>query len=57
MMLGSTPYLLVDVEYDFPASILFLSACDLVHLFWGCGLDWVRVRVVSARGQAVMAGP
>lgn len=57
MMLGSTPYLLVAAEWAFSVSALFLSACDLVHSFWGCGLDWVRVRVVSARGQAVRAGP
>ena len=52
-----TPYLLVDAEWAFSVSALFLSACGPVHLCRGGGLDWVRVRVVSARGQAVRAGP
>ena len=42
MMLGSTPYLLVDVKYAFPASTLF---CLHVAQF-----TYVGVVVLSGRG-------
>ena len=50
MMLGSTPYLLVDVEYAFPASTLFCLhvaqfTCSGVAVLIGCGLGLCQQEV------------